>query len=85
MSRLTRATGAVASTAALLVGVLAAPATASIPRGDTVDSDPSPTWGWEQVFRDDFDAPAGAPLDQWHTMLGQNAAVPTGQGQLDVG
>ncbi|RYB94291.1 hypothetical protein EUA93_08005 [Nocardioides oleivorans] len=85
MSRLARALGAALSTAVLLVVAHAVPASSSIARGDTVDSDPAPSWGWETVFRDDFDAPAGAPVDQWHTMLGQTPALPNGLGQLDVG
>ena len=40
----------VLAAAAALLG--AGPAQASIPRGDTVDSAPAPTWGWEQVFVD---------------------------------
>ena len=61
-----------------------APAGATIPRGDTVDSGPAPDWGWEVVFHDGFDGPAGLPPEQWHTMLGQNAASQDGQGHLDV-
>ena len=80
---------AVVVAASLLVaalGVLApAPAQASIARGDTVDSDPAPTWGWEPLFFDGFDGPAGVAPEQWHTMLGQNAAFQNGLGQIDVG
>ncbi|KRE93971.1 hypothetical protein ASG76_11170 [Nocardioides sp. Soil774] len=84
-----RTSGPVLAAATLVVatlGVLApAPAQASIARGDTVDSDPAPTWGWEPLFVDGFDGPAGVAPEQWHTMLGQGAALQNGQGQLDVG
>jgi hypothetical protein len=84
MSSLARAIGTVASTVLALVVVHGSPTQASIPRGETVDSDPAPTWGWEQVFFDGFDAGAGAVPDQWHNMLGQNSAFQNGLGQLDV-
>ena len=61
------------------------PAQASITRGDTVESDPDPAWGWEQVFIDGFDGPAGVALEQWHGMLDSGVAVQNGLGQLDVG
>lgn len=61
------------------------PAQATIARGDTVDSDPAPTWGWEQVFFDGFDGPAGVAPEQWHAMPGANGASQNGLGQLDVG
>jgi hypothetical protein len=86
MSRLARALGTAAVlllSAALLVP--AAPAGAAVADGDTVDSDPAPSWGWETVFYDAFDDPAGTPPAQWHAMLGSNGAVTNGQGQLDVG
>ena len=71
---------------ATVVGMLGAgSAQASISRGDTVDSDPDPTWGWEQVFVDGFDGPAGVAPEQWHAMLGSGVAAQNGQGQLDVG
>ncbi|SEB86289.1 hypothetical protein SAMN04489844_1213 [Nocardioides exalbidus] len=86
MSRLARALVGAVCASALVVVAHAAPAPASIPRGDTVDSDPAPTWGWEQVFSDGFDGPAGTTSDQWHSMLGgQGSAVQNGLGQLDVG
>lgn len=90
MSRRTRRTAAwrtvlLGVTALLLATIAGAPVQASIPRGDTVDSDPAPDWGWEQVFFDGFDGPAGAPPEQWHSMLGFNGAVHNGQGQLEVG
>lgn len=85
MSRLARAIGTVASTVLALVVVPGAPTQASIPRADTVDSDPAPTWGWEQVFVDGFDGPAGVASEQWHTMGGWNGAVQDGLGRLDVG
>ena len=53
--------------------------------GDTVDSDPAPTWGWESVFRDDFEGAAGAWPEQWHAIPGWNPAAQNGLGQLDVG
>ena len=85
MSRLVRALGTVAVTVVLLGATHGPPAAASIPRGETVDTDPAPDWGWEQVFVDGFDGPAGVGPDQWHTMLGQSAALQNGLGQLDVG
>lgn len=63
----------------------AAPAQASLPRGDTVESDPAPSWGWEHVFIDTFDGAAGTAPEQWHPMNGSGAAVQNGLGQLDVG
>jgi hypothetical protein len=85
MSRLARAVAATASTVLALVVVHGSPALATLPRGDTVDSDPAESWGWEQVFLDGFDGPAGAVPEHWHTMPGQNAAFQNGAGQLDVG
>lgn len=84
MTRLARAIGTVVSTVVLAV-VHGSGAHATIPRGDTVDSAPAESWGWEQVFLDGFDGPAGAVPEQWHTMLGQNSATQNGLGQLDVG
>jgi hypothetical protein len=72
-------------TTLLLVALSAWPAQATIPRGDTVDSDPAPEWGWEVLFHDGFDGPAGVWPDQWHLMPGWNAAAQNGQGQLEVG
>ena len=88
MSSLARAVGHVVSMAlAMILGVLvsSSPASATIPRGDTADSDPDPSWGWEPLFFDGFDGAAGAVPEQWHTMLGWNGAVQNGLGQLDVG
>lgn len=70
--------------AASIAASLGTGAHASIPRGDSVDSDPAPSWGWEQVFADGFDGPAGVASDQWHPMPGSNGAVQNGLGQLDV-
>lgn len=76
----------VAVLAVVLPGVGGAmSAHASIPRGDTVDSDPDPDWGWEPLFHDSFDGPAGTWPTQWHVMTGWNAAALNGLGQLDVG
>lgn len=88
MSPLTRAVALVAST--VLATVLGAvvhppPAGATIPRGDTVDSDPDPSWGWERVFVDGFDGPAGNGPEQWHVMPSSNWPAQNGQGLLDVG
>jgi hypothetical protein len=82
-----RRTAVLAATALLVMtGTLATgPAQATIARGDTVDSDPAPTWGWEQAFFDGFDGPAGAAPEQWHAMPGANGASQNGLGQLDVG
>lgn len=73
--------------ASMLLSVLvgaASPATAGLAPGDTVDSDPAPTWGWETVFHDDFDGPAGAWPEQWHVIPGWSTGVQNGAGQLDV-
>jgi hypothetical protein len=85
MSRLTRALFVVVP--AVLVTVLAhgAPATAGLASGETRESDPAPEWGWEGVFFDGFDGPAGAGPEQWHAMLGMNGAMQNGLGQLEVG
>ncbi|WP_439937501.1 hypothetical protein ACS3YM_16405 [Nocardia sp. N13] len=85
MSRLARAIGSVASTVLALVLVHGSAAQASITRGETIDSDPAPGWGWETVFFDGFDGPAGVASVQWHTMGGWNGAVQDGLGRLDVG
>jgi hypothetical protein len=84
MSRLVRAIATMVSTVVLAV-VPGPSAHATIPRGDTVDSAPDDSWGWEQVFFDGFDGAAGVVPEQWHTMLGQNSAAQNGIGQLDVG
>lgn len=68
-----------------LLATTGAPASAGIAGGDTVDSDPAPTWGWESVFRDDFEGAAGAWPEQWHAIPGWNPAAQNGLGQLDVG
>lgn len=67
-----------------LLAATGAPASAGIAGGDTVDSDPAPTWGWETVFRDDFEGPALSWPEQWHAIDGWNPAVQNGAGQLDV-
>lgn len=89
MSRPVRGRPAVLLVAALVAVVTAllgaAPAQASLPRGDTVDSEPAPSWGWEHVFIDNFDGAAGAAPEQWHPMLSSGSAVQNGLGQLDVG
>ncbi len=83
MSSLVRAVALLAST--VLSVLLASPAGATIPRGDTVDSDPDPSWGWEPLFFDGFDGPAGEAPSMWHPMPAQNPAFQNGLGQLDVG
>ncbi|MCF6378670.1 hypothetical protein L2K70_13740 [Nocardioides KLBMP 9356] len=70
---------------AVLLSLAAAPAHANLPRGDQVESDPAPTWGWEVLFQDGFDGAAGTPPDNWHAMPGWNNALQNGYGQLDVG
>lgn len=85
MSRLSRAIAAAASTLLVLLAVASPTAQASLPRGDTVDSAPADTWGWERILQDSFDGPLGAAPDQWHVMTGWNPAVQNGSGQLDVG
>jgi hypothetical protein len=89
MSPLAHAVGMVASVVAMVLGVgvvvPSPPASANLPRGDTVDSDPDPSWGWEPLFYDGFDGPAGEAPAMWHPMPAQNAAFQNGQGQLDVG
>lgn len=84
MSSLARALGLLG---ALLALVLAhgSPAQAGLAAGDTADSEPAPTWGWETVFLDGFDGPAGVSSDQWHAMPWVNGAAQNGLGQLDVG
>ena len=66
------------------LSLFTAPAHATLPKGDTVESDPAPTWGWDVLFQDGFDGPAGAPPENWHGMPGWNGAVQNGLGQLDV-
>ncbi len=80
MSRRTRTVGCLA----LLLSLVAAPAQANLPRGDRVESDPAPSWGWDVLFQDDFDGAAGTPPAYWHAMPGWNGAVNNGTGQLDV-
>ena len=46
---------------------------------------PPPVTGWETVFHDGFDGPAGVWPDQWHNMLWTNGAAQNGLGQLEVG
>ncbi len=77
----------VATALAVLAPLLAPgqPATAGLASGETRESDPAPEWGWETVFFDGFDGPAGTAPAQWNTMLGMNGAVQNGLGQLDVG
>lgn len=84
MSLLARALVAVL---AVLVPVLAPghPASAGLPSGETRESDPAPGWGWEAVFFDGFDGPAGTGSEQWHAMVGMNGALRNGLGQLEVG
>ncbi|MBL0746829.1 hypothetical protein [Nocardioides baculatus] len=67
-----------------VLGLLAGPAQATLPRGDRVESDPDPSWGWELLFEDGFDGPAGTQSPQWHAMTGWNPALQNGVGQLDV-
>ncbi|NYE36521.1 hypothetical protein F4692_001654 [Nocardioides cavernae] len=84
LSSLTRALTALVPV--VLAATLLAPAAhATLPRGDTVDSDPAPSWGWERVFADDFSGLAGAWPEQWHVMPGFNASVQDGAGLLSVG
>ncbi|WP_299926448.1 hypothetical protein [uncultured Nocardioides sp.] len=95
MSLLARALGT-AVTALLLIVVADAPAGfGGGPRViDALDPTPesapeatpeaTPVSGWETVFRDDFDGPAGSVPAQWHTMFGQDAAFHDGQGRLSV-
>lgn len=71
--------------APVLVVTPGVPATAGLPAGDVRESDPAPDWGWETVFRDDFDGAAGTAPEQWYTMLGSNGALQNGLGQLEVG
>lgn len=85
MSSLTRAAALVVSTVLALVVVHGSPAGATIPRGDTVDSDPAPSWGWERVFEDGFDGAAGTGPEQWHVMPSSTWPGQDGLGQLSVG
>jgi len=73
-----------AGTTLALLGLLTGPAQATTPRGEQVESDPAPTWGWEVLFQDGFDGPAGVPPEHWHAMTGWNGALQNGLGQLDV-
>lgn len=81
MSRRTSSMGCLA----LVLSLVAAPAQANLPRGERVESDPAPTWGWEVLFEDGFDGSAGTPPASWHPMPGWNGALQNGLGQLDVG
>ena len=85
MSLLTRALAA--AMVAVLVPLVAPahPAAAGLASGETRESDPAPGWGWETVFFDGFDAPAGQAPGQWHAMPGMNGALHNGLGQLVVG
>ena len=47
--------------------------------------EPTPVSGWETLFQDGFDGPAGVWPEQWHNMLGSNGAAQNGLGQLEVG
>jgi len=85
MSPLARALGTAVAVVLTLVVATASPAPAGLPAGETADSDPAPSWGWETVFHDGFDGPAGVWPEQWHAMLWANAAAQNGQGQLEVG
>lgn len=84
MSRRARSLALVALVA-LALSLSATAAQATIPRGEQVESDPAPGWGWETVFLDGFDGPVGVAPEQWHTMLGTNGALQNGLGQLEVG
>lgn len=55
------------------------------PPAPTPTPEPTPVSGWETVFHDGFDGPAGVWSDQWHNMLWTNAAAQNGLGQLEVG
>ena len=85
MSSLARAVVLVTSTVLALVAAHGSAAQATLPRGDTVDSDPAPSWGWERVFVDGFDGPVGTGAEQWHVMPSSNWPAQNGQGLLDVG
>jgi hypothetical protein len=85
MSLLVRALSALALTVVAPMAVPAPPASAGLPAGDSSASGPAPEWGWENVFFDGFDGPAGTAPEQWNTMLGMNGATQNGQGQLEVG
>ncbi|GAB3016948.1 hypothetical protein GCM10011376_03120 [Nocardioides flavus (ex Wang et al. 2016)] len=85
MSLLARVVVVLVSVVWAAVTVQGSAAHASLARGDTADSDPDATWGWEQVFFDGFDGPPGAQSEQWHTMPGHGPAAQNGVGQLDVG
>ena len=87
MSRHARGQGARALLVGMslaLVSLVGGPAQATIPRGERVEADPDPAWGWDVLFQDGFDGAAGAPSEHWHTMTGWNGAVQNGVGQLDV-
>lgn len=101
MSRLTRALGTVAVAFLLLVvadapaGFGGGPAVISSldptpepapePPPPTPAPEPTPVSGWETVFHDGFDGPAGVWPGEWHNMLFANGAAQNGLGQLEVG
>lgn len=101
MSLIARALGTVVSALLLVVvadapagfgggpGVIAAldpsPEPTPAAPGTTPAPEPPPVSGWETVFHDGFDGPAGVSPEQWHTMLGSNGAAQNGLGQLEVG
>ncbi|WP_457184597.1 hypothetical protein [Nocardioides sp. P5_E3] len=62
-----------------------APAAPEPAPSPTPAPEPTPVSGWETVFHDDFDGPAGVWPEQWHNMLFANGAAQNGVGQLDVG
>ena len=62
-----------------------APAIPETPPAPTASPEPVPVSGWETVFHDGFDGPAGVWPEQWHNMLGSNGAAQNGLGQLEVG
>ena len=62
-----------------------APAVPETPPAPTASPEPVPVSGWETVFHDGFDGPAGVWPEQWHNMLWTNGAAQNGLGQLEVG
>lgn len=85
MSTLARALGVLLTLVLAQVLAAGSPAQAGLASGDRADSDPAPSWGWETVFYDGFDGPAGVWPEQWHNMLWTNGAAQNGLGQLEVG
>lgn len=73
-----------AGTTLAVLGLLAGPAQTPIARAERAESDPAPVPGWEVLFQDGFDGPAGTPPESWHAMPGWNGALQNGLGQLDV-